>query len=156
MSAVISLDCHQWPSLDLGHCVIVVTYKILINSIISEFWGWEHDYQQDCDLPWHGLQSHHNQVTVPVPSQIVNTNLTPSVATFNIRLLTNIISISPGPSPTYLDSSQCNAGNTSQLAKCGNRVRTFLIFPNIIIYNKIWNFILLNICNLFCNVGTFI
>ena len=36
------------------------------------------------------------------PSQSVHTNLTPPVATFNIRLLTDIMSISPGPSPTYL------------------------------------------------------
>ena len=87
------------------------------------------------------------------PSQSVNTNLTPAVATFNIRLLTDIMSISPGSKPTYLYSSQCNVGDASQLAKCGRKLELFLV-----IYNKIWklhSFFLLNICNLFWNVGTF-
>ena len=88
------------------------------------------------------------------PSQSVVTNLPPPVATFNIRLLTDIMSISPGPSPTYLYSSQCNVWKASQLAKCGRKSELFLV-----IYNKIWklhSFFLLNICDLFCNVGTFI
>ena len=67
------------------------------------------------------------------PSQSVHTNLTPPVATFNIRLLTDIMSISPGPSPTYLYSSQCNVWKASQLAKCGRKLELFLV-----IYNKNW------------------